>query len=403
MTDDAPAPAPSKASSGSLISGLPAAAFFALTAPVAVGGGLALAPLQALAGLTAAPFAGLWRGIKAAWPALLLLLGFVGFAAASTLWSPYEPGNWEQYQGAKLALGALGAALFCAAAGASARSRALVRAAAAAGGLVLLTLLAIEAFADMPLNRMAQPLAETGVLERNPGRGVAILVIMAFGVMGALMDRDTLARILWRVVFVGAAVLSLQFNMAGNAVAFGVGFIAFLIAWRAPRFALTALGLGLAVWVVAAPFILGWLAQQESIAQALPLSWQVRLDIWGYVAPRIAEAPFLGHGIDASRTITGLGQVGDLTFPQVPLHPHSAPLQVWYELGAIGAALLAATLAAGGILAGRALSAQPGAAAAACGGIAALATLWSISYGAWQEWVIALCGVALALANAARR
>mgnify|MGYP001809539727 CR=1 FL=1 len=268
---------------------------------------------------------------------------------------------------------------------------------------MLLALLAAEALGDMVLNRMAQPDAGTGVLERNPGRGVAILVIMSFGAMGALVAGDSVERALWKVLLIGAGALSTQFNMAGNMVAFGVGLIAFVVAWNAPRFAIVALGLGLAAWVIAAPFALGWLAQQDAIAQSLPLSWQVRLDIWGYVAPRIAEAPFLGHGIDASRTITGLGQVGDLTFPQVPLHPHSAPLQVWYELGAIGAALLAATLAAGGILAGRALSAQPGAAAAACGGIAALATLWSISYGAWQEWVIALCGVALALANAARR
>jgi O-antigen ligase len=129
----------------------------------------------------------------------------------------------------------------------------------------------------------------------------------------------------------------------------------------------------------------------------------MRLDIWGYVAPRIAEAPWIGHGIDASRTITAVGQMGDLTFPQVPLHPHSAPLQVWYELGAVGAGLLAALLAAGGLMAGQALATQAGAAAAACGAVAALAVLWSISYGAWQEWVLAVCGIALALANAARR
>jgi hypothetical protein len=387
----------------SVWSAVPLAAFFALAGPVAVAGGLALAPLQALAGLLGAPFSGLWRGVKSAWPVLVLAAAFVGFAAASTLWSPFTPRSLEETQGLKLALGVLAAALFCAAAGGSPRARALARAAGIAGAIVLLGLLAAEALADMPLNRMAQPDVGTGVLERNPGRGVTILVVMLFGAMGAAVGGDAAERFLWRAILLGAGILSAQFNMAGNIAAFGVGLLAFMIAWQAPRFAVSALGLGLAAWVVAAPFVLGWLATQDTLAQSLPLSWQVRLDIWAYVAPRIAEAPWLGHGIDASRTITAMGQVGDLTFPQVPLHPHSAPLQVWYELGAVGAGLLAATLAAGGLMAGRALSQQPGAAAAACGGIAALAVLWSISYGAWQEWVIALCGIALALASAARR
>jgi O-antigen ligase len=386
-----------------LASAVPVALFFALSGPVAVAGGLALAPLQALAGLAGSPFAGLWRGIRSAWPTLVFLTGLIGFAAASTLWSPYQPEQWDKVQGVKLVLGVLAAALFCAAAGSSPRARALARAAAVAGAFALMGLLAVEALADMTLNRMAQPEAGTGVLERNPGRGVAILVIMTFGAMGALVAGDNLEKTLWKILLVGAAALSTQFNMAGNMVAFAVGLIAFVFAWNAPRLAVSLLGLGLAGWVVAAPFILGWLSQQDALAQSLELSWQVRLDIWGYIAPRIAEAPFLGHGIDASRTITAVGQIGDLTFPQVPLHPHSAPLHVWYELGAVGAALLAATLATGGLLAGKALEVQPGAAAAACGGIAALAVLWSISYGAWQEWVIAACGMALAMANAARR
>jgi O-antigen ligase len=403
MTDDPEREREISGRANSILSALPVAGAFTLVAPIAVAGGLALAPLLAVGGLLAAPFAGVWRGVKAAWPVLLLLVGFVAFAAASALWSPYQPSGLDSQQGLKLTFGAAAAAVFCAGAGASPRGRALVRAGSVAAVIVLLLLLGVEALGDMPLNRMAQPLAETGVLERNPGRGVAILVIFAFAAIGALVGGSTLDKLLWRVVLVGTAALSTQFNMAGNIVAFSVGLVAFIFAWSAPRLAVSLLGLGLAAWVVAAPFILGWLATQETLAQSLPLSWQMRLDIWGYVAPRIAEAPWIGHGIDASRTITAVGQMGDLTFPQVPLHPHSAPLQVWYELGAVGAGLLAALLAAGGLMAGQALATQAGAAAAACGAVAALAVLWSISYGAWQEWVLAVCGIALALANAARR
>ncbi len=384
-------------------SAAPIALFFATVPAVATGGALALPLVQTLAGLFGAPWAGLWRGARAAWPALLAALLFVGFALASTAWSPYRPAALDAVQGLKLALGVLSAALFTAAAGPSPQARALTRSAAIAAALVLIVMLSVEAFADMALNRMAQPDAETGVLERNPGRGAAVLIIIGLGAMGGLVGGDGLERTLWKVILIGMAVMASQFNMSANVIAVAAGLMAFLVAYQAPRFTLAAVGLGLAGWVIAAPFALTWLARQENLASQLPLSWQVRLDIWSYVGARVWESPWIGHGIDASRTIQGLGQIGDLRFPQVPLHPHSAPLQVWYELGAVGAGLLAALLAAGGLAASQALARQPGAAAAACGGIVALAALWSVSYGAWQEWMVALAGIVLALANAARR
>jgi exopolysaccharide production protein ExoQ len=384
-------------------SAVPVSVFFALTPAAAVAGAMAFPPLLALAGVVAAPWAGLARGLRAAWPVLVCAALFVGFASVSTLWSPHQPTSLEGMQGLKVALGVIGVALFAAAAGSSGSARALTRSAGIAATFVLIAAMGVEAFGDLALNRMTQPDVLTGTLERNPGRGMGALLVLGLGAMGALVGGDRLEQTLWKVILVGMAVLSLQFNMWANAIALGLGAMGFMVAYQAPRFALAALGLGLAAWVVAAPFILAWLSGQQGLGDGLPLSWQVRLDIWSYVAPRVWEAPWIGHGLDASRAIAGLGQVGDLQFPQVPLHPHSAPLQIWYELGAVGAGLLAALLAAGGLSASQALARQPGAAGAACGGIVAVAVLWSVSYGAWQEWLIAVAGIVLALANAARR
>jgi O-antigen ligase len=359
--------------------------------------------MLALAALIAAPWAGLMRGLRAAWPALTLAALFIAWANITALWSSYKPGALDEMQGLKLALGVLAIAGFTAAAGASPKARAVIRAAAVAAALVLSAGLLVEAFAGMAINRLAQPDVGAGVLERNPGRGVAVLVVIGLGAIGALVGGDGLERTLWKLLAVLMAILSAQFNMAANAAALALGLVAFIFAYHAPRFALAALGLGLGAWVLAAPFVLPWLAGQPGLADQLPLSWQVRLDIWSYVGARIWEAPLLGHGLDASRAVEGLGQVGDLRFPQVPLHPHSAPLQIWFELGAVGAGLMALLLAVGGFMAARALARQPAAAAAGCAGVVALAALWSVSYGAWQEWIVALIGVVLALANAARR
>jgi O-antigen ligase len=86
-----------------------------------------------------------------------------------------------------------------------------------------------------------------------------------------------------------------------------------------------------------APFVLAPLAvltgvQTGVIAwlhRLVPASWDARLNIWTFAADHVQSHPFRGWGLDASRTFG----------PAIPLHTHNAQLQLWLELGAIGAAL----------------------------------------------------------------
>src|SRR6185436_143672 len=69
-----------------------------------------------------------------------------------------------------------------------------------------------------------------------------------------------------------------------------------------------------------------------------------RLCIWQFVGARIAEKPLLGWGLDSSRSIPG-GEVECVDEgPSISLHPHDAALQVWLELGIVGAFALAAVI-----------------------------------------------------------
>ncbi|MBX9701023.1 MAG: polymerase, partial [Acetobacteraceae bacterium] len=85
----------------------------------------------------------------------------------------------------------------------------------------------------------------------------------------------------------------------------------------------------------------------------------------------------------------------------LPLHPHNGALQLWLELGVVGAglgALLALLLA---WRAGR--LARPEVATAM---LASAAVTFLLSFGTWQEWwvgaqLLALCGAA-ALGSAGR-
>ena len=106
----------------------------------------------------------------------------------------------------------------------------------------------------------------------------------------------------------------------------------FFLVFRFGRPAIRALTILMAVYVLFTP--LGMLAIDRlglyaGLKDHLPPSWAERLRIWSFVAERFAEHPWRGAGLDASRTFPGI----------VPLHPHNAPLQLWFELGVPGALL----------------------------------------------------------------
>ena len=121
-----------------------------------------------------------------------------------------------------------------------------------------------------------------------------------------------------------------------------------------------------------------------------------RLVIWQFADGRIVEKPLLGWGLDSARAIPG-GKMfrilidpvqGEQRYEQLPLHPHNGALQLWLELGALGA-LVGALVALVPLsrLAEPALATGPRAAGLAC--CAAAGVVLSLSYGIWQSWWIA--------------
>lgn len=368
---------------------------FVVLPAVSVGGGLAIAPLMAFSALIATPFA-----LPQRWP--WVVLAAAAWAAASLFWAP-APRVETALKIAAIAL--LGVLLVAASVRLTSGGRRLVRTCLLAGMIALVALLAVEALFDMPLNRATQPDAETGLLARNPGRGV--LVLEAFGVaaLGALAFQGAALRFgLGALLLAAMAALSLQFDMEANAVALCAGLLAFAIGYAMPRLAPILAGLGLAGWLLAAPWIIRAASEHlNALVPQLPASWGMRLQIWDYAAARVAEKPLMGWGLDAARTFEAPQQLGDLTYPAIPLHPHSVSLQIWLELGAIGAGLFAAAIAAVGVAVARNLGGDRIAAAVACAGMAAIGSVWNLSYGAWQEWFLCLPFVMSAAVLAMRR
>jgi O-antigen ligase len=161
-------------------------------------------------------------------------------------------------------------------------------------------------------------------------------------------------------------------------------------------------GAGLAAAILAMPLLAA--AIPALPVERLPITALHRMVIWDFTEARIAERPVLGWGLEASRTVPGGRdrpaavqldrlRVSDperrawFAMPNIqvlPLHPHNGALQVWLELGGIGALVAAALAWCLGSAAARSPCPPAAAGALASGAITAL-----LSFGAWQAWWVA--------------
>lgn len=354
---------------------------------------MALPVLLCLAGAASARPSLLQGLVRKPSPGAWLLLAFAAWVVLSAAWSPYPAAA----QAAKLAALVPLGLVFAAAARDGPASRWTL-----AGGLaafvVLSAALTVEAALGMPLNRAAQPEADLFELGRNLSRGAIVLLALSWPAAAWLLAGGGLPRAALAVLVLAAgAALSLPFDQLAHVAAVAAGLLAFALACLAPRASVLIASWGFAAWALAAPFVTPFVLSRPGLVERLPDSWAVRAGIWEYVCARILEQPWIGHGLDASRAVTDRMHVRGLDIRTVPLHPHSASLQVWYETGAVGALLAASALFFGGWAIARAASENRVGAAAAAATIASLGVIANVSYGAWQEWWIATMLVAAAL------
>ncbi|MEM1036367.1 MAG: O-antigen ligase family protein [Pseudomonadota bacterium] len=134
-----------------------------------------------------------------------------------------------------------------------------------------------------------------------------------------------------------------------------------LIVWLMKRAGFLILFTFLGSYILIAPFILGDMVRiLRDAGVPLPASFWSRLHAWDAVTDKVAAAPMIGHGLEASKTWTeAYGQqpakvaeiVADTGMSEsvwqfysiVPGHPHNMALQIWAETGMVGALLAALT------------------------------------------------------------
>lgn len=366
---------------------------------------LGFAPLLGLVGLLAAP--GLARSRPPQLPMYALLL-MVLWALISLNWSPAAPDFSRLRQGKDiedltvvklvLELGLYGTAV-------AALGELSERSARLAGRVMLVgvALLALITCLDGVLKAsIYQALrAATG----DPIRPDLAMVKVSLGTYPLALLFWPCARLLDAWKFRGR-------NVVIGLIALATVVAAYLTGADAP---IAALALGGGAWLgvrvlgkpfarglipavtalfIFAPLVVLWGVRSGFFAwlhRLAPPSWDHRLNIWAFSGDQIVQHPLRGWGMDASRAF------GDA----IPLHTHNAALQLWLELGSVGAALAAAFFAwiLYRVVAWTGDNRRDGAMAA--GALVSYLVIGGLSFGVWQEWWLALgalvviaCGVA---------
>lgn len=194
-----------------------------------------------------------------------------------------------------------------------------------------------------------------------------------------------------------AAVINTSGNLrlthtASDVVQFGLPLVmaVFLIAHYRPRLTINIVFSGIAVLLVAAPWIFQiWYDVVQGLDLPRAMKFLVRAEIWDKVAELSLDKPLFGHGLDAIRYMDKIGFAQKYYIGEQLSHPHNMFLQLWMDMGLVGV-LLAGLI---GYFAWKAVlalhfTAQP----AIIAGISMYVLFALATHSLWQTWsMILLC------------
>lgn len=223
-------------------------------------------------------------------------------------------------------------------------------------------------------------------------------------------------RLGWKGVLALLATILLTFaGMSNSAVllSLAAGGGVFLAVLLFKRRIMIPIAAAYCVMAALAPVIIDALPDGDAMYQKAGYTYPTlvhRFYIWNFVTEKIAEKPVLGWGLDASRKIPGRRKKLDQSYFKadlsnvsrlfnaviMPLHPHNTALQVWLELGVPGALFMvwAIILVFSGTFGG---GARPSMDALRASTATAYLVIGALSYGAWQNWWVAMGWIEAAL------
>lgn len=270
----------------------------------------------------------------------------------------------------------------------------------AAGVLVGSALIAIEALwsPPLPLRRLVGAREIVSDLKR----AATPLVVMVFPALALLAPRDAApdgrARLLGAALIASAASAVLLAHAGSSMLGLAVGVVVLALATLWPRLAAATVAAAILTALAAAPLVAPLMDRARGHVDLLErFHANHRLSIWRAFGDRIPDHLWFGHGFATAPRLGGLPRADgsiDMTARLLieDIHTHSHPLQIWVELGLVGAALAALTLTLLTLRLARGRGVPTRLAALAAAFAAGLT-----SFGVWQAWWGAVLALTIAL------
>ena len=269
-----------------------------------------------------------------------------------------------------------------------------------AGFCAGLAVLGTERIASAPLRHLTRYgedwLADPNLLWVSFNPGAVALSLFVWPVSMLLWRRSARTALL----VCATTLFIVAFYPSNTAIAaMVVGGVVFGAAFWSARAAPVVVTALMIFTVLASPAVPRLLPSPEGIAykSLLTGSGAHRLIIWRFVSEQIAERPVFGWGLNSARSIPGGDDVLAQFAAALPLHPHNMPLQIWLELGAVGAVLVCALVAII-FVAIRRHACSSADRAFAWGLVMSGWVSCFLSYGIWQTWWMATLWFAAAFA-----
>lgn len=228
--------------------------------------------------------------------------------------------------------------------------------------------------------------------------GLALLAFAAGYILQARGPR-------WAVPALFAALFAtlLAFPSSTALLGLALALPLLFVSLRRPRLGRGLLLAALLLALAAMPLLIAALGPLELWSRDwLGVTARARAYIWDFTLDRILERPFFGWGMDAAPNIPNFGVEPFFRYETkvIPLHPHSAGLQLWLDLGLVGVLLLLPLVLA----LWRGLAALPPRRAAYRIALAAmLLVAASLSFGLWQSRWVGLALLAFLILRLAER
>lgn len=346
-------------------------------------------------------------------PILGFILLFAAWSLITLAWAP-DPGHAAASLARVVTIGVAGLLALHMVERSDLQASRLVAAATGLGFALAILILAVEYLSGNRLTMLIMawkgfpPFAYAAKSQLNRGATALIMMIWPLGLLAWRRRSPLLGAIALAAVVILAVSDSLATQLA---LASGCGI--FLATVASARLGGWLLRAGLVALLVGFPLLAHLFpTPPETFARypMLPLSANHRLAIWQFSGERLTQHPWRGWGMDASRNMPGGDDdmnierrtpEGNLIVridgPRLPLHPHSAYLQWWLELGLVGQLILGAFLfRLVGTIQHSARWDGPGRAAAAASLTAGL-VVSGVAYGIWQNWWLGCLWLAAAL------